>query len=382
MKHNKLLKVFCAGMTSALMLTSLTACSDKKEETTTKETTAEQTTSAEETKDETTTEGETTAESETSAEGETTTEATTEETKETTAAASAFTLPETFSFEGKFDVKVVGYEYWDTGDKYDYDLVNVYYDFTCKNDDVKKIAQVYWKAEQNGEELKKDPNSNSTFKDMDHNDDMWLFFQNGVTYRSVVQFACEKGGKDLITVSLGDSKENMQSFDIDPAWEMPDIRHEDFELAKIDKPALGPGNLTEGTKADGKFDIKINGVTGIFTGTDLDRDSKIVEHKVVGVSFTVTNHTGKEDSPFMIAMNYCYVFQDGVTLMHTGSPKGSEDEGKTQKDLPLYQKIADGETATYTVYFKLRSDSPIEVLFKEAFKLDFFADMVYDVKEQ
>ena len=163
---------------------------------------------------------------------------------------------------------------------------------------------------------------------------------------------------------------------------MPDIRHEDFELAKIDKPALGPGNLPEGSKADGKYDIKINGVTGFFTGTDLDRDSKIVEHKVVGISFTVTNHTGKEDSPFMMAMNHCYVFQDGVTLKSCGSPKGSEDEGKTQKDLPLYQKIADGETVTYTMYFKLRSDSPIEVLFKEPFKLDIFADMVYDVSAQ
>ena len=82
----------------------------------------------------------------------------------------------------------------------------------------------------------------------------------------------------------------------------------------------------------------------------------------------------------MVASGSCYVFQDGISLNTTGSPKGSEDEGKTQQELPQYEKIADGDTITYTAYYKLRSDSPIEIVFRDFMTQDVFVDVVYDVE--
>ena len=355
MKTSKITRILCAGMTAAMMVTSFTACS-KTEETTTEETKASETAAAE-------------------------TKATdaTEETTEESAAGSAFSLPEKFVFDGKFELEVVGYELFDTGDKYDYDIFNVYYNFTSLDDRLTKINSIKWEVTQNGEEQKFGPSSNSTFGNMDFNDNIWLFLQKGTTLRGVATFSAIKGSTDKITVGVGVSGSELKYFDVDPTWEMPDIRHEDFEIAKVANPSFGPGNLTEGDSPSGKFSIKVNDVTGVFTGTDLDRDSNIVEHKVVGISFTFTNTSGKEDDAFMVADGSCYVFQDGISLASTGSPKDSEDAGKTQKELPRYEKIADGDTITYTAYYKLRSDSPIEVVFQDFMTQEIFVDMVYDL---
>ncbi len=359
MKTSKITKLLCAGMTAAMMVTSFTACS-KTEETTTEaeETKAEETTEATETK---ATEAEETT-AETSAE-----------------AGSQFTLPEKFVFDGKFELQVVGYEFFETEDKYDYDVLNVYYDFTSLSDRFTKINAISWSATQNGEEQKFDPSTNSKIGNMDFNDNIWLFLQNGTTLRGMASFSAVKGSKDVITVGVGSSSSDQQYFDVDPTWEMPDIRHEDFQIAKVANPAFGPGGLTEGDSPSGKFSIKVNDVTGVFTGTDLDRDSNIVDHKVIGISYTWTNTSGKEDNAFMVASGSCYVFQDGISLNTTGSPKDSEDAGKTQNELPQYEKIADGDTITYTAYYKLRSDSPIEIVFRDFMTQDIFVDVVYNL---
>ena len=355
MKTSKITRVLCAGMTAALMATSFTAC-NKTEETTTE---------AEETKA-----SETTTAAETSAE---------ETTSEATEAATQFTLPEKFVFDGDFELQVVGYEYFDTGDKYEYDILNVYYDFTSLSDRFTKVNAIYWSATQNGEEQKFSPSSNSTFNNMDFNDNIWLYLQKGTTLRGMAEFSTIKGNTDVVTIGIGSDSNNTQYFDVDPKWEMPDIRHEDFEVAKVSNPAFGPGGLTEGDSPSGKFSIKVNDVTGVFKGTDLDRDSNIVEHKVIGISYTWTNTSGKEDNAFMVASGSCYVFQDGISLNTTGSPKDSEDAGKTQADLPQYEKIADGDTITYTAYYKLRSDSPIEIVFRDFMTQDVFVDVVYNL---
>lgn len=355
MKTSKITRILCAGMTAALMATSFTAC-NKTEETTTE---------AEETEvSETTTAAETTAE---------------ETTSEATEAASQFTLPEKFVFDGDFELQIIGYEYFDTGDKYEYDILNVYYDFTSLSDRFTKVNAIYWSATQNGEEQKFSPSSNSTFNNMDFNDNIWLYLQKGTTLRGMAEFTTIKGNTDVVTVGIGSSSSNMQYFDVDPKWEMPDIRHEDFEVTKVPNPAFGQGGLTEGDSPSGKFSIQVNDVTGVFKGTDLDRDSNIVDHKVIGISYTWTNTSGKEDNAFMVASGSCYVFQDGISLNTTGSPKDSEDAGKTQADLPQYEKIADGDTITYTAYYKLRSDSPIEIVFQDFMTQEVFIDVVYEV---
>ena len=361
MKTSKITKVLCAGMTVAMMASSFTAC-NKTEETTTE---------ADETEAVETTEGEETT---------TTSAEATDETAETSAeAGSTFTLPEKFVFDGKFELQVVGYEFFETEDKYDYDVLNVYYDFTSLSDRFIKVNAISWAATQNGEEQKFDPSSNSKIGNMDFNDNIWFFLQNGTTLRGMASFSAIKGSKDVITVGVGSSSSDLQYFDVDPKWEMPDIRHENFEIAKVANPAFGPGGITEGDSPSGKFSVKVNEVTGIFTGTDLDRDSNIVEHKVVGISYTWTNTSGKEDNAFMVASGSCYVFQDGISLNTTGCPKDSEDAGKTQSDLPQYEKIADGDTITYTAYYKLRSDSPIEIVYRDFMTQDVFVDVVYQL---
>ena len=118
MKKIYLTKVLCAGMTAAMMLASVTAC-NKTEETTTE---AEETEASETTA----------AASETDATEAT--EATEESSEETADEGSKFSLPEKFVFDDKFELEVIGYEYFDTGDKYDYDILNVYYDFTSLSD--------------------------------------------------------------------------------------------------------------------------------------------------------------------------------------------------------------------------------------------------------
>ena len=367
MKQSKLAKVLCAGMTGVMMLSAITAC-NKTEETTTAEETAAETSE------------ETTAATAAASAGEATeataaaeTEATTEE------AGSKFTLPDKYVFDGDFELQVVGYEFFETGEKYDYDILNVYYDFTSLSDRFSKVNAISWTATQNGEEQKFNPSSNSTFSNMDFNDNIWLYLQKGTTLRGMATFSAVKGSKDVITVGIGPSSNELQYFDVDPNWEMPDIRHEDFEIKKVPNPSFGPGGLTEGDSPDGKFSIKVNEVTGVFTGTDLDRDSNIVDHKVIGISYTWTNTCGKEDNAFMVTSGSCYVFQDGISLNTTGSPKGSEDAGKTQNDLPEYEKIADGDTITFTAYYKLRSDSPIEIVYRDFMTQEVFIDVVYEI---
>ena len=56
-----------------------------------------------------------------------------------------------------------------------------------------------------------------------------------------------------------------------------------------------------------------------------------------------------------------------------------ERAGKTQADLPQYEKIEDGDTITYTAYYKLRSDSPIEIVFRDFMTQDVFVDVVYNL---
>ena len=364
MKTSKITKVLCAGMTVAMMASSFTAC-NKTEETTTEadETEAVETTAGEET---TTTAADVT-------------EATGESVAVETDAASAFTLPEKFVFDGNFELQVVGYEFFETEDKYDYDVLNVYYDFTSLSDRFIKINAISWSATQNGEEQKFDPSTNSKIGNMDFKDNIWIFLQKGTTIRGMASFSAIKGSKDIITVGVGSSSSDLQYFDVNPAWEMPDIRHENFEITKVPNPSFGAGGLTEGDSPSGKFSVKVNEVTGVFTGTDLDRDSNIVEHKVVGISYTWTNTSGKEDNAFMVVSGSCFVFQDGVSLNTTGSPKDSEDAGKTQNDLPQYEKIVDGDTITYTVYYKLRSDSPIEIVYRDFMTQDVFVDVVYEL---
>ena len=367
MKQSKLAKVLCAGITGVMMISAITAC-NKTEETTTAEETAAETSE------------ETTAATAAASAGEATeataaaeTEATTEE------AGSKFTLPDKYVFDGDFELQVVGYEFFETGEKYDYDILNVYYDFTSLSDRFSKVNAISWTATQNGEEQKFNPSSNSTFSNMDFNDNIWLYLQKGTTLRGMATFSAVKGSKDVITVGIGPSSNELQYFDVDPNWEMPDIRHEDFEIKKVPNPSFGPGGLTEGDSPDGKFSIKVNEVTGVFTGTDLDRDSNIVDHKVIGISYTWTNTCGKEDNAFMVTSGSCYVFQDGISLNTTGSPKGSEDAGKTQNDLPEYEKIADGDTITFTAYYKLRSDSPIEIVYRDFMTQEVFIDVVYEI---
>ena len=141
MKTSKITRVLCAGMTAAMMATSFTAC-NKTEETTTE---------AEETEVSETTAAETTA---------------AETIAEATEAASQFTLPEKLVFDGDFELQVIGYEYFDTGDKYEYDILNVYYDFTSLSDRFAKVNAIYWSAPQNGEEQKFSPSSNSSFNNI------------------------------------------------------------------------------------------------------------------------------------------------------------------------------------------------------------------------
>ena len=159
MKTSKITKVLCAGMTAALMATSFTACS-KTEETTTE---------PEETEAVETTEGEETT---TAADA---TEATGENIAVETDAASVFTLPDKFVFDGNFELQVVGYEFFETEDKYDYDVLNVYYDFTSLSERFIKVNSISWAATQNGEEQKFDPSTNSKIGNMDFNDNIWLY---------------------------------------------------------------------------------------------------------------------------------------------------------------------------------------------------------------
>ena len=292
-----------------------------------------------------------------------------------------FSLPDRIVFDDKFEIQVVGYEYFDSGDSYDYDFLNVYYDYTPLNDRFYTCNAIYWTASQSGTEQKNNPSSNLTFGNAEHTDDIWLHIQQGVTFRGMMQFSVNKGDTSVITVGVGEKSDEYVFFDVDPTWEMPDIRHEAFEIAKVPSPSYGPGNMPQVTGEDFgiKYDLKINGITEYSSVMELDADKKPVYYTCVGISYTITNHSGKEDSPFMLFSSNNYIFQDGVSIKDTTPGKESVDYGKTQKDLPLYQKIQDGQTVDFVQYYRLRSDSPIEWVHRD-FRGTLMGDMVYEVE--
>ena len=360
-------KVLAFSLAAAMML-SMAACGEKEAPAAPEKTEVTETTETTETVEEKT---ETTEAAETAEP-----EAAPEE-----ASASGMVLPDQFVFDGKFAVQIVGYEYFDSGEDYDYDFLNIYYDMTALDDSFRTIKRIYWSATQSDTELEDDPSSSLKYDNGDHTDDIWLNIQNGVTYRGMIQFATNKGDTSVVTVGVGQAKDEYEYFDIDPTWEMPDIRHEKFEVAKIADPAYGPGDMPE-VKAedfDLKYDLTINGVTDYSTDYSLDCDMNQEYYNIVGVSYTITNHSGKEDSPFMLLSSNNFVFQDGVSLVDTSAGKESADYGKTQSDLPLYQKIQDGETVEFVQYYKLRSDSPIEVVHRD-FRGTLMGDMVFDIE--
>ena len=357
MKKISIKKTLCATAAAVMMMASVTGCGKEEEKTTA--TTAE-----------------TTVEAGTASDATDTTEAGTGDV-----AASEMELPDKFVYDGKFEVQIVGYEYLDSGEDYEYDFLNVYFDLTPLDDRLRNVKTIYWTATQSGTELDLDPNSSLTYDDAEHTSDIWLCIQQGVTFRSMVQFALNKGDTSVVTVGIGEKNGEYEYFDVDPKWDMPDIRHEKFELAKVDAPAYGPGNMPEFTGADYdvKYDLKINGITDYSSVMELDTDQNPVYYTCVGISYTITNHSGKEDSPFMLFSSDNHVFQDGVSLMDTSPGQESVDYGKTQEDLPLYQKIQDGETIDFVEYYMIRTDSPIEVVQRD-FKGTVMGDMVFEVE--
>ena len=352
------------------MAASLFACGDKKEETTTAATTAAaETTAAAATTEAATTEA---AAETTEAEAETT-EATTE------AASKEAVLPEKLTYDGLFEVEVIGYEYFDTKEDMDYDILNVYYEMTALDDSLKNVQRIYWMATQDGTELKHNPLNQKPYYNPEYTDISWIHPLSGVKLRDVATFAVNKGSKSVISIGVGKSNgEYDLNFDVDPNWEMADMRSEKYELAKVDNPSFGPGNMPEGTYED-RYDIKINGITDYSLVMELDSDFKPVYYNCIGISYTVTSRYTKEESPFMLTGTELKVFQDGATLMDATPGQESADYGKTQSEMPLYQKIQPGETIDFVQYYELRSDSPIEICFK-AFAGDVFADMVYEVE--
>ncbi len=272
-------------------------------------------------------------------------------------------MPDKFVFEDKFEVQVVGFEYFDTGDVYEYDMFNVYFDYTPYDDRWNSVNRIYWTASQSGEELKLDPSSSLDYDDAAHTDDIWLSVQQNVTVRSMVQFAVNKGDTSPITIGVGQKSGEYEYFDADPTWEMTDIRHEPFELAKVENPNYNGGNVSEGSAE--KYDIKVNGITEYSKIMDLDTDQKPVYLNCIGISYTITSHYGEDENPFMIFSTDCKVFQDGVSLKTTSPGQESPDYQKSQSEMPLYQDISDGQTVDFVQYYKLRTDSPIEVIFRD-----------------
>lgn len=296
------------------------------------------------------------------------------------AARKPYNVPDTIKFDGNFTLNVLGYEYFDTGDEYEYNIVNVYYDITNDStDDLRSPNAVCFTATQDGEELEGDPNSNITYGNMEFNDNIWLRMQPGVTTRGVYSFACKKNSDSIITIGAGDSSDNFEYFEVDPTWEMPDMRSEKYEMAKVADPSYGPGDLESGSY-EGRYDVSVKGIVGYSTDEDFDRHGEFEEHRIVGIQYSITNNKDEADSPFMLCMNENFVFQDGISLMQDSAGKESEDHGKTQDELPLYQDIQPGQSIDFTVYYKLRSDSPIEVVFRQFVGGTIFVDKVYDIE--
>ena len=80
-------------------------------------------------------------------------------------------LPDQFVFDGKFAVQIVGYEYFDSGEDYDYDFLNIYYDMTALDDSFRTIKRIYWSATQSDTELEDDPSSSLKYDNGDHTDE-------------------------------------------------------------------------------------------------------------------------------------------------------------------------------------------------------------------
>ena len=305
----------------------------------------------------------------------------TEEATEEAEAVPEYSVPDEYTFDGAFKLKILGYEYFDTEDKYEYNIVNIYYDFTNITDGkFRGVNSIYWHATQDGEELKYDPSSNITFSNMDYNDNIWFSLQTGVTIRGYAQFACKKDSTSPISVGAGEKNEEYPfTFDVYPTWEMPDMRSEKFEFAKVDNPSYGPGNIDSGS-SEGKYDIKINGIKNYSTDDDFNAEGELVKHNIVGIEYTITNNSERATNPFMLMMNDNYVFQDGASLIDCGAGDELPEHGVTQKERTLYQDLEPGQTSTVVVYYKLRSDSPIEVVFKTFLGTEPLADMVYELE--
>lgn len=301
----------------------------------------------------------------------------TSQTAKASGSGTAYSVPDTIKFDGAFTMNILGYEYFDTKDDYDYNLLNVYFDLTNDSDGLTNERVAYWNATQKGEELQKNPASNVTYGNMAFGDNSQIQIQPGVTIRGYTEFACSKD-TDVITVSVDDGENTPVTFDVDPTWEMPDMRAEDFQFAPVADPNYGGGSeLLEGSY-EGRYDIKVNDITGYSTDTSFDKNGEQKEYKIVGISYTYTNRGDKETSPFMGCLTDNYVFQDGATLVTCSA--GKEVEGYAGQDEPLYQDVKPGESTDFVVYYKLRSDSPIEVMFKQFIGGTVMVDKVFEVQ--
>ena len=239
-----------------------------------------------------------------------------------------------------YHVEVIGAEMFT--DYEDKDAIRFYYDFTNNSDVPISASSALWtSAEEDGYDL------NWTFAssedDVPEYGNDSLTVQPGLTIRCIEEFSFKSSGSDLIYY-IGDY-DDQEAIEFDPS-DLPGRPADDWEIELIPDPQLFLDYPSEGSSDNGSYAI---------SGAELvDEWSFLGDGELIRVYFDYTNY--QDDASYIASGNDIWVFQDGIELQ-SGTPEDDVDS-----DGIYYDDIPNGETTTVSSCWKLRTDSPVEIV--------------------
>lgn len=267
----------------------------------------------------------------------------TEPEAETEAAPAASTGVLAEADLGKYHVAVVGVE--EFTDASDAPAVRLYYDFTNNSDDRTGGSDISVEGKQSGIELV------STYAmsqdDVPEYGNSSLYVYPGVTIRCIREFSYnpEAGGTIVFTLEDYWASDETLTVEVD-ATNLPGAPAEPLEITPITDPNCTDGWATEGEYDDCYFKLLDFEVVEADSYSDCEQ--------VIRFYFEYTNNTDEAESAWWNSNFTAY--QDGIQL----SSDSADD--RVDSDDMYSEDIEPGETATCSVCFGLRSDSPVELM--------------------
>lgn len=266
----------------------------------------------------------------------------TEPEAETEAAPAASTGVLAEADLGNYHVAVVGVE--EFTDASDAPAVRLYYDFTNNSNEKAEGSDINVTGKQSGFELV------GTYAlsadDVDEYGNEYLYVYPGVTIRCIeeLNYNPEAGGNIEFTLKEWYSDDSF-TVEVDSA-NLPGAPAEPLEIVPIADPTYTEGWPTEGEYDECYFKVLDYEVVEADSYSDCEQ--------VIRFYFEYTNNTDEAESAWWNSNFFAY--QDGIQL----STDSADD--RVDSDDMYSEDIEPGETATCSVCFGLRSDSPVELM--------------------